>query len=275
MEGYWNGLHGARKILANSPYLVHKPSDMDAEIRNAQGEKLDYAYHSAQGDCPFTVIIGHGVTANMNRPFVEALAKGLAMAGIPTLRFSFSGNGDSEGRFEDSCVSKEVEDLGAVIDAVKAQGRRVAYVGHSMGGAVGVKRAAADDRIELLVSLAGMVHTAKFAEVEFGEETPGSGFMWGKEDCPLSQTFVDDMNQIGSVLDLGAQIKVPWLLVHGTVDDVVPIAESREIFAQAQDPKELFEIENCDHVFDAETDPESLPVMVRKVTEWLLPKTMI
>ena len=74
MEGYWNGLHGARKILANSPDLVHKPSHMDAEIRNAQGEKLDYAYHSAQGDCPFTVIIGHGVTANMNRPFVEALA---------------------------------------------------------------------------------------------------------------------------------------------------------------------------------------------------------
>tara|TARA_B100000683_G_scaffold277097_1_gene333815 strand:- start:3322 stop:4068 length:747 start_codon:yes stop_codon:yes gene_type:complete len=248
---------------------------MDAEIRNAQGEKLDYAYHSAQGDCPFTVIIGHGVTANMNRPFVEALAKGLAMAGIPTLRFSFSGNGDSEGRFEDSCVSKEVEDLGAVIDAVKAKSRRVVYVGHSMGGAVGVKRAAADDRIELLVSLAGMVHTAKFAEVEFGQETPGSGFMWGKEDCPLSQAFVDDMNQINSVLDLGAQIKVPWLLVHGTVDDVVPIAESREIFVQAQDPKELFEIENCDHVFDAETDPESLPVMVRKVTEWLLPKTMI
>ena len=275
MEAYWNGLHGARKILANSSDLVHKPPHMDAEIRNAQGEKLDYAYHSAQGDCPFTVIIGHGVTANMNRPFVEALAKGLAMAGIPTLRFSFSGNGDSEGRFEDSCVSKEVEDLGAVIDAVKAKGRRVAYVGHSMGGAVGVKRAAADDRIELLVSLAGMVHTAKFAEVEFGEETPGSGFMWGKEDCPLSQAFVDDMNQINSVLDLGAQIKVPWLLVHGTVDDVVPIAESREIFAQAQDPKELFEIENCDHVFDAETDPESLPVMVRKVTEWLLPKTMI
>jgi len=248
---------------------------MDAEIRNAQGEKLDYAYHSAQGDCPFTVIIGHGVTANMNRPFVEALAKGLAMAGIPTLRFSFSGNGDSEGRFEDSCVSKEVEDLGAVIDSVKAKGRRVAYVGHSMGGAVGVKRAAADDRIELLVSLAGMVHTAKFAEVEFSEETPGSGFMWGKEDCPLSQAFVDDMNQIGSVLGLGAQIKVPWLLVHGTVDDVVPIAESREIFAQARDPKELFEIENCDHVFDAETDPDSLLVMVRKVTEWLLPKTMI
>ena len=247
---------------------------MDAEIRNAQGEKLEYAFHAAQGDCPFTAVIGHGVTANMDRPFVVALAKGLAMAGIPALRFSFSGNGGSEGCFEDSCVSQEVEDLGVVIDSLKAQGRRIAYLGHSMGGAVGVKRAAADDRIELLVSLAGMVHTAKFSEVEFGEETPGSGCMWGKEECPLSQTFVDDMNEIGSVLELGAQIKIPWLLVHGTVDDVVPIEESREIFALAQEPKELFEIENCDHVFDPETDPESLPAMVSKVTEWLLPKTM-
>jgi hypothetical protein len=247
---------------------------MDAEIRNAQGEKLDYCFHAAAGESPFTVIIGHGVTANKDRPFVAALANGLAMAGVPTLRFSFSGNGDSEGRFEDCCITKEVEDLGAVIDAVHGQDRRIAYIGHSMGGAVGVKRAAGDPRIELLVSLAGMVHTKKFAEVEFGEETPGEGFMWGKEECPLSQAFVDDMNSVGTVIGLGASVKVPWLLIHGTVDDVVPIEESREIYEQANEPKDLVEIENCDHVFDPETDADSLPTMVRAVSAWLMPRTM-
>ena len=247
---------------------------MDAEIRNAQGERLDYAFHAAKSHSPFTVVIGHGVTANMDRPFVTVLATSLAMAGIPALRFSFSGNGGSEGRFEDSCITKEVEDLGAVIDALAEQGRRIAYVGHSLGGAVGVKRAVTDDRIELLVSLAGMVHTKKFAETEFGDETPGTGHMWGKEDCPLSQMFVDDMNSIGTVIGLGASVKVPWLLVHGTADDVVPIEESRELFEQANDPKELFVIENCDHVFDAETDPDALPAMVGKVSNWLMPKVM-
>ena len=247
---------------------------MDAEIRNPQGEKLDYFFHPAASESPFTVIIGHGVTANKDRPFVVALATGLAMAGIPTLRFSFSGNGDSEGRFEDCCITKEVEDLGAVIEAVHGQGRRIAYIGHSMGGAVGVKRAAGDSRIELLVSLAGMVHTKKFAEVEFGEETPGTGLMWGKEECPLSQSFVEDMNSIDSVLSLGSEGKVPWLLVHGKADDVVPIEESREIFSQANEPKDLFEIENCDHVFDPETDADSLPTMVRAVSAWLMPRTM-
>ena len=67
-------------------------------------------------------------------------------------------------------------------------------------------------------------------------------------------------------------MKVPWLLVHGTADDVVPIEESRELFEQANDPKELFVIENCDHVFDAETDPDALPAMVGKVSNWLMPE---
>ena len=98
--------------------------------------------------------------------------------------------------------------------------------------------------------------------------------MWGKEDCPLSQQFVDDMNNIGTVVGLGSSVKVPWLLVHGTVDDVVPVEESREIFAQGNDPKELFIIENCDHVFDPETDSESLPAMVAKVSDWLMPQVM-
>ena len=247
---------------------------MDAEIRNAQGEKLDYTFHSAKSNSPYTVIIGHGVTANKDRPFVEALARALSIAGIPAMRFSFSGNGGSEGSFENSCITKEIEDLGAVIDSVHGAGRRIAYVGHSMGGAVGVKRAAMDDRIELLVSLAGMVHTKKFAEVEFGEETPGEGFMWGNSECPLSQAFVDDMNTNATVVGLAKSVKVPWLLVHGTADDVVPIEESREMFELANEPKELYEIPDADHVFDPQENPDALPLMVTKVSGWLMPQVM-
>jgi fermentation-respiration switch protein FrsA (DUF1100 family) len=64
------------------------------------------------------------------------------------------------------------------------------------------------------------------------------------------------------------------LLVHGEADDVVPIEESREIFERANEPRELFEIPRCDHVFDAETDPDALPAMVSKVSEWVIPKVL-
>lgn len=237
---------------------------MKAEIRNIEGEKLDYTYHEpADGaDRADVVVIGHGVTGNKDRPFVVALAEGLAAQGIPALRVSFSGNGDSEGRFEDSTISKEVEDLCCVLDAL--DDRNVAYVGHSMGGAVGVLRASKDTRIRALVSLAGMVHTRAFADREFGDVTPDEGCMWDEPTCPLSQAYIDDVTAIDSVVTRAASIQVPWLLVHGTEDDVVPIQDSLDIFERANEPKELVRIEGADHVFSEHTDE-----MVGPVCDWM------
>lgn len=239
---------------------------MNSPITNASGEKLDYRFHGDASDRSRIVLIGHGVTGNLDRPWAEGLANALAAAGYPALRFSFAGNGDSEGDFRDCTISKEVGDLGSVIDAVKAAGYgEVIYAGHSMGGAVGVLRTAADDRIGRLISLAGMVHTAKFCDTEFGMEKPDEGFMWEDEDCPLSSTYVNDMHAIGSVLDKAAAIRVPWLLIHGDQDDVVPIGESREIFAVANEPKQLVELTGVNHVFAN----EGLQPMIDAVTGWL------
>lgn len=222
---------------------------MFGDIRNPRGEKLDYDYQPGRSDDGRIVVLGHGVTGNKDRPVVVAAAESLEKAGIATVRFSFSGNGESEGRFEESTISKEVDDLGAILDAL--DGRRIAYAGHSMGGAVGVLRAAADDRIEVLVSIAGMVDTAGFAQREFGEETPDQGCMWEDEQCPLSSTFMNDMAAIGSVLSSGSKVSVPWLLVHGSADDVVPPQDSHDIHAVAREPKKLVIVEGADHSFGA------------------------
>ena len=235
---------------------------MFGTIRNPSGEVLDYTFHAGTEGSRHIAVLGHGVTGNKDRPFVVALAEGLAAAGIHALRFSFAGNGASEGRFADATISKEVEDLGAVLNVL--DGYSVCYVGHSMGGAVGVLRASRDERIRLLVSLAGMVHTHAFAEREFGEEVPDEGCMWEEPDCPLSQAYMDDMAQIDTVVRRGAEIVVPWLLVHGSEDDVVPIDDSHDILARARDNAELVVIDGADHVFS-----EHAQVMVEKVVGWL------
>ncbi len=216
-------------------------------IRNRHGERLDFTCHPGRPDQSTLVVIGHGVTGNKDRPLVIALAEALARAGVHALRFSFSGNGASEGPFAASTVAKEVEDLGSVLDALP--GWRIGYAGHSMGAAVGVLRASNDPRIRFLISLAGMAHTADFARREFGEVKPGAGCMWDKPECPLSQAYVDDMNRIGSVIAAGKQVRVPWLFVHGTDDDVVPIQDSRDLLAVAGPAKQLTELPGADHVF--------------------------
>ena len=231
------------------------------EIRNEHGERLDYAYHKGEGDR--VVVIGHGVTGNKDRPALVALAEGLAAAGISALRFSFSGNGESEGAFTDSTITKEVADLGSVIDAL--EGHTICYVGHSMGGAVGVLRTATDERIQVLVSLAGMVHTKAFAEREFSDAIPDEGFMWDEPDCPLSKTYVDDMAAINSVAKRASEFDIPWLLVHGTEDDIVPIEDSRDILQHANAQTDLLELPGVDHVFS----DDGAAIMVEKVVAWI------
>ena len=236
---------------------------MNAEIRNAQGEKLDYTFHDAGSDV--VVAIGHGVTGNKDRPLVVALAEGLAAAGLSALRFSFAGNGDSEGDFRASTISKEVGDLGVVLDALEAAGKTIYYAGHSMGGAAGVTRTSTDSRIKAIISLAGMVDTKKFAETEFGDVTPDQGDMWEDEECPLSQAFMDDLCGLGTLVDKGAEITVPWLLVHGTEDDVVLIQDTHDIFEKANEPKQKLVIDGCDHVF---SEPEHMTQMVEGAVSW-------
>lgn len=217
-------------------------------IHNAQGERLDHELRPGRADSQDLVVIGHGVTANKDRPWLVALSDALSAAGIASLRISFSGNGESDGSFEESTITKEVADLGCVLDRLDEYD--VSYVGHSMGGAVGVLRAAADDRIRRLVSLAGMVRTRAFCERKFGQLEPGRDVMWDKPECPLSQAFVDDLTGIDTVLEAAAQVHVPWLLVHGTADTVVLPEDSVAAREATEGRAELIELEGVDHVFD-------------------------
>lgn len=224
---------------------------MNTPIFNSFGEKLDYSYQQAKTDTPseWLYVIGHGVTGNKDRPIVVDSAKALNAAGIDTLAFSFSGNGDSEGRFQDATTSKQIGDLTSVLDAIG--NRKVAYVGHSMGAAVGVLTASNDTRIKRLISLAGMVDTKKFAETEFGEEIPDQGLMWEEESCPLSQVFMTDLCEtIRSVIESTKPIQVPWLLLHGTEDDVVLIDDSRAVSALEKENVTMVEIPGGDHSFN-------------------------
>lgn len=240
---------------------------MNAPLINRHGQKLDYRFHEAAApvDPSHLVLIGHGLTANLDRPFLKALAEGLAAGGFHALRFSWSGNGASEGEFRESCISREVDDLGSIIDTVTANGYTVSYAGHSMGGAVGVLRASMDSRIRRLISLAGMVETTRFLETEFAGVTPDAGNMWDEPDFPLSFIFANDLRAIGSTMAAAHNIAVPFLMIHGTQDDLVPVEEARALFKSgAGNPGSLIEMDT-DHVFSG----DATTTMVAEVLHWL------
>lgn len=233
-------------------------------IVNFHGEALDFTFSPATSAWG-TAIIGHGVTANKDRAWAVTLFDTLQAAGFGALRFSFSGNGESQGDFRVSTISKEVRDLGSVLDALqRKEVSGLIYIGHSMGGSVGVLRAAIDPRIRAMVSLAGMVNTAAFAERKFGGLQPDQDLMWDKPECPLSAVFLEDMFRVQTVLPHVEQVRCPWLLVHGTADTVVPFEDSSQITTVRTDV-ELIAMPECDHLF-SEHEQE----MAQHVTNWLL-----
>jgi pimeloyl-ACP methyl ester carboxylesterase len=236
------------------------------EFRNRAGERIDHVFHPANDGANHDtlVIIAHGLTGNLARPQLAALANGLAARGWPCLRITYPGNGKSEGDFRDCTITKEIADLTSIIDSLPI-GTRVVYCGHSMGGAVGSLTAARDPRIQVLVSLAGMVHTAAFYEREFGALAPGKDCLWDEPEFPLSPAFADDLRGIGNVLESAARVHAPWLFLHGTEDDLVPVQDSRDAFAAAAGPKKLVEIPGAGHSFD----DASYPVLVEETDAWL------
>lgn len=69
---------------------------------------------------------------------MPALAKGLADAGIASIRFDFDGHGKSEGRMQDMTIGKELSDAKAIWDFVctlpYVDG--IGFLGHSQGGVI-------------------------------------------------------------------------------------------------------------------------------------------
>jgi pimeloyl-ACP methyl ester carboxylesterase len=245
---------------------------MRRTITNEHGEKLAYKYHRAQtkrkpakNARPPLILIGHGVTGNLERPLIEALAKASSEGGLHTVRFSFSGNGESEGKFGEATITKQIGDLGAMIDACEDAGYDVTYIGHSMGAAVGILRASEDRRLKNLVCLAPMIHTRRFVDAEFGEVTPGKGNMWGEKGCRLTTAFVEDLKSIDTVAPRMSEIECPLLVIHGSEDDVIPWSEAVAAHDFANEPKKLIQFTGAGHTFDGKASE----VLAKAVVSWI------
>lgn len=232
------------------------------ELRNAHGERLDAEFRPGAPASRALVVVAHGVTSDRDRPYLVELARGLEREGVASLCLSFAGNGASEGRFEDATPSKEAEDLASVLDAL--EGWNVAYAGHSMGGAVGVLCAARDARLRALVSLAGMLHVERFFAAHFGRLAFGEP-MLGKPRCPWNRALAEDARRLGSLTAQAAAVRVPWLLVHGTADELVPHGDSLDARAATGERAQVELLEGVDHRFDGAVD-----AVVARVVPWLV-----
>ncbi|MHC4954168.1 MAG: alpha/beta hydrolase [Planctomycetota bacterium] len=220
----------------------------------------------AEHDAP-TVVIAHGFKAFMGWGMFPWIADRLAAAGFAAIRFDFSCNGADENGdftrldlFQKNTYSREQADLGAILDAV-AEGdapfggacrpSRIGVLGHSRGGAGVLLRAAQDERVAAVATMAATSSTSRFPP-EARAIAERDGFF------PIPNARTGQLMPVGieafrdadkhDILAATAALTQPLLVVHGTDDESVSVADGRAIAAQAG---RLVEIEGATHTFGA------------------------
>ncbi|KAI8467572.1 MAG: Alpha/Beta hydrolase protein [Monoraphidium minutum] len=228
---------------------------------------------------PAFVILCHGYMSDSGSELLVRLAGALAREGLASLRFDFSGNGGSEGRFRYGGYRAEAEEIRAAREHLAAAhgGRVVGLLGHSKGATSAVMHAARHPGIPRLVNLAGRLDVRGGVERRLGGavlrrleedgqvEMRGRSRARGEFEWVLTRADLEDRlsTDVGAAAaSVPAETRV--LTVHGTDDADVPVSEARK-FAAAVASHELLVLEGCDHRFSG---PGPLLLMAPRVCEF-------
>lgn len=218
------------------------------------------------------VVICHGFKGFRAWGFFPLLARAVAARGHAAVTFDLSRNGvDAAGeftapdRFAEQTHSRNVAEIGAVLDAVSSGAltprapRSLGLFGHSRGGAEALLAAAGDPRVDALVTWAAIADVpsrwgpAQVAAWTRGESVDIVNSRTGQR-MPVSPAYWRDWEENRDALDVGAaaaRLSVPWLIVHGDGDTSVGVDEAHALFDAAGESTELLVVEGGDHTFGA------------------------
>jgi pimeloyl-ACP methyl ester carboxylesterase len=201
-------------------------------------------------------------------------AKLLASMRYAAITFDFCGGGPmnrSEGNSEDMTVMTEVQDLEAVLDAVKnmedVDSEQISLLGCSQGGFVSALAATKHPEIKNLVLLYPAFCIPDHARA-------GQMMMIQFDPANMPEILCYKPMKIGrsyaaEVLDWDYREKIrgyhgKTILIHGTKDDVVDLRYAREA-RECYDDCHYYEIEGGGHVFTGVHDEEAKAILKREL----------
>ena len=204
-------------------------------------------------------LLAHCFTCSKDYKGLYHLARALTAEGIGVLRFDFAGLGESAGRFADTSLLSNVEDL---VAAAHFLGERFdaprLLIGHSLGGQAVLMAAPAIPSAAAVVTIAApadprqvLHHLGPAAETlaARGEATvriSGRTFT-------LRRKFLDDLQGIepAAVLE---NLRRPLLVLHSPQDETVPIDNALRLFEAAHQPKSMVVLNGADHLLSRDAD---------------------
>jgi len=208
-----------------------------------------------------TAILAHCFTCGKDIAAARRIAARLAGMGIAVLRFDFTGLGHSEGEFENTSFTSNVDDLLAAAQALAARDMAPSLlIGHSLGGAAVLKAAGRIDSVRAVVTIGAPFDpghvTHNFGDALTRIDADGVAQVnLGGRALRIGKAFVEDVRAeaLGPAI---ASMKKALLVLHAPRDAVVGLENATEIFLAAKHPKSFVTLDNADHLISRPEDAE-------------------
>jgi fermentation-respiration switch protein FrsA (DUF1100 family) len=201
------------------------PEAQEVVLTTSDGEKLIAWHVPPRGDKP-VVIYFHGnaeIVAWRAQQHRATIADGTGLIAV-----NFRGYGGSTGTPTEDGLHRDAQAAYAFA-AERYPPRRIALWGSSLGTGVAV-RLASEKPVGKLILESPYTSTAEVA---------ASLFPW----APVRWLMKD---QLHSDQRIGA-VHVPLLIIHGAMDDVIPIRLGERLFALANEPKRFIRYDKAGH----------------------------
>ena len=238
--------HAHRNDFRDDPTRWGLGAAEEIDVTARDGIRLhSWLYRSPMAEASVIVLHGHGGNKHTVLPLAQLL-----YPRYHVLMLDHRGHGESDG-VRTTIGYEERLDVHGAVDLLLERGLGpVGIYGMSMGGATAILAAAEDPRI------AAVVADSPYARLRWAVQqsanlrgyptllSPAIAFL----GCLATALHLRYRMQAFDPVEVVEKIAPrPLLLMHGTEDDIVPVASAHALAARAGEPKELWLIDGLKH----------------------------
>ncbi len=231
------------------------------EFEGHSGSKLAARLEKPDGEPLAVALFAHCFTCSKDIPAARLVSTTLAEIGFAVLRFDFTGLGHSDGEFENTNFTSNVEDLVRAARFLENEGMAPSVlIGHSLGGAAVLMAAGKIASARAVVTIgapADPAHVAHNFSASLDEiDSRGQAKVsLGGRPFTIKKQFVDDINN-SNLTPAISGLRKALLVLHAPLDATVGIENAARIFGAAKHPKSFVTLDDANHLITRREDAE-------------------
>jgi uncharacterized protein len=227
---------------------------------------------SSESRAPWFIFC-HGFTGQRMGPgylFVK-IARSLSEAGFSSLRFDFSGAGESDGIFSEMNISTMESDLLCIIKKCRSafDPSSLVLLGHSFGGMVSAQVAGSieADGLVLLSPVADPTGLTRRRQ-SLLESGPNERGLYENGPHEMDISFLNMLKDVDPVGKMASDFRGPLLLIQGDNDPSIAVKESGryvDMAGKAGIKTEYVIVPGADHNYSRVSD---VNLLLSKIVNW-------